>query len=87
MKPASSCRRSIETASEVFGDLTGRWSRRAQRLMVSGRGFPGLGGAGLTVFRSPNAKYLLFGGVIWMLLWTAYLANAMLRDPGFRVRS
>ena len=41
----------------------------------------GATGAGLTMFRIPAGVYVTLAGVLWMLLWTVFLASVALRGP------
>jgi hypothetical protein len=48
-------------------------------LMVLSGALAGAAGAGLSIFRVPAGVYLTLAGVVWMLLWTAFLASVVLR--------
>ena len=40
----------------------------------------GANGAGLIFFRTPARVYVMLAGIVWVLLWTAFLAGVALRD-------
>lgn len=61
--------------------LAWRWSRFGQSLMPIGRGFAGIGGAGVIMMRDPAGIYLILAGAVWILLWTAFLVSVWLRNP------
>jgi len=76
---ALSYRHGDDAALSAIGHLAWRWLHQGQSLMVLSGALVGATGAGLTMFRIPAGLYVTLAGVVWMLLWTAFLASVALR--------
>ncbi len=72
---------SDDAALSAIGHLVRRWLHEGQSLMVLSGALVGAAGAGLSIFRIPAGVYVTLAGVVWMLLWTAFLASVALRGP------